>query len=195
MTVPSLVQNAFTTAVRARLGAQSSSWNALTDAQRATWVNASGFTGVDRFGRSFSLKGKQLFVQLNSILINAGQAPITTAPLPSSVASVTEFALTSDIGTSKIQLVSDLADVPAGTEMVVFATAPQSAGTASPSKGKYRQIATVAAATSFPYNSYTKYIAKFGIPAIGSKMFFKVKLISASTGQASPESAASVTTA
>lgn len=183
--VPSLVQNAYTGAVRVRFGLNSSDWNSLSDAERDSWNNAVGYTTSDRFGRAIPLIGKQLFVSLNNNLAAVGIATIAEAPLPELVDSILSITTgVFDASSQTFPITYDPADVPANTSVLLFATAPQSAGTSRPGSSKYRVIAVLPTTTSAPYAAGSDYVTKFGVPAVGSKVFVKMLAINTVTGQA-----------
>lgn len=69
------------TAVRANLGATSSAWRGLTDAQRAAWgAFGANITRTDTLGESYTLTGQQAFILINRNLFTIGNAAITDAP-------------------------------------------------------------------------------------------------------------------
>jgi hypothetical protein len=182
MRVPSLVQNAYTQTQRSNFGSLSSSWNALTQEQQLSWINARGFFMSDRFGNSVEVSGKELYVRLNQNLFNVGVAPITTAPLPTDVAGPTELTITADISSTTLDVA--FTPNPTGHAVLLFATSPQSAGTFRPGASKYRLIASLGAGTASPYDAWAQYVAKFGTPSSGSKVFIKTVPINEVTGQA-----------
>lgn len=183
--VPKLVQNDFTNSVRNRFGQNSSDWNSLSDDERNSWLSASGFTTSDRFGRTIPLVGKQLFVSLNNNLAAVGIATIAECPLPELVDSITTLTPgTFDNSASTCSLAYAPSPVPANTAVLLFATAPQSAGTSRPGNSKYRVIAQLAPADASPKGVGASYVIKFGVPPVGAKVFFKAVSINTITGQA-----------
>lgn len=81
-------------AVRARFASLSSGWNSLTEAQQDSWIKASKDFVFFKHGDAYTLAGNSLYQKLNNNLLRAGQAMISTAPLPGtfpdlSIANVT----------------------------------------------------------------------------------------------------------
>ena len=183
--VPALVQNTYTNSARNRFGTNSSDWNSLTDDERNSWINASGYTTSDRFGRTIPLVGKQLFVSLNNNLAAVGIPTIADAPLPELVDSLTALlpgTFDNSAGTLSLAFTPDPS--PDGNSILVFATAAQSAGTSKPGKSKYRLITTFPSGSISPIGIGADYVSKFGSPAVGSKIFLKAISINETTGQA-----------
>lgn len=184
-TVPALVQNSKTALVRNRLATNSSDWNSLSDDERAGWNSATGYKTTDRFGREIPLVGKQLFVSLNNNLANAGIATISECPLPELVDGITSLSIAEfDISDEEMLLTFDASPTNPNVKHLVFATAPQSAGTSRPSSSKYRQIAVMPGTTSTGYDIGAAYVARYGTPPLGSKIYVKLTPILTTTGQA-----------
>lgn len=184
MVVPSLVQNGYTTPVRSLLSQLSSAWNALTQAERDSWINSSSFFRSNRFGTSFSLKGKQLYVALNANLVNTGVAPVNECPLPADVPGITELTITADDSANTLSLAFTPDPTDANVNHLVYATAPLSAGVNRPSSSAFRLIQLIGTAEVSPVNASASYIAKFGAFPTGSKIFVKLIPVNATTGQA-----------
>lgn len=68
--------------------------------------------------------------------------------------------------------------VPANTRVVVFVTAPLSAGISRPGSSQYRQIDTLAPGDSSPLDLGALYGARFGSPQPGQKVFVKFRFVS-----------------
>lgn len=170
--------------VRARLTTFSQAWRGLTDAQRSVWNGAVGaFAKTDIFGDLKNPSGFNLYQRLNNNLTTVGAAPISVPPIPAGVSTVTLNALFIDISDTQLDL--DLsANVPAGTAVKVFAAAPQSPGV-SFVKSEYRLINTVPAASVAPIDVWAAYVAKFGAPVAGQKIFVKIVFVNTTTGQES----------
>lgn len=187
-TVPSLVQNVYTSIVRSRFQGLSSSYRGLTAGDIATWVNATGYTYTDRFAASHALKGKGLYMRLNSNLLNLGLSPISTAPLATGVSPVEITGGLSSNLTSTLSQNFLPSPVPTGFGVIVFATTSLNIGITRPSKSAYRQIAILNTADVSPRNLWVEYTAKFGTPVVGANVFFKFITVNAVTGEASAAS-------
>jgi hypothetical protein len=179
--------NAQTTAqlaVRNRLGTRSQAWRGLTEAQRAAWNGAvSLYARTDIFGDLKNPTGFNLYQRLNNNLVTVGAAAIVSPPQPAAVLTVGVTSIIPAAGTGLIPMVLT-ANVPAGTAVKVFATAPQSPGV-SFVKSEYRLITTLPAATVTPVALGASYILKFGNWLVGQKLFFKIVFVNTLTGQES----------
>lgn len=171
--------------VRNRFTIYSQGWKGLTQAQRDAWNAAvSDYQRTDIFGDLRSPTGFNLYQRLNNNLVNVGESAITSPPLPQSVGEVVATSLTAEDGTVAQSLSLVMAGaVPANTAVKVFATAPQSPGK-SFVKSQYRQVTTLDAAESTPYDLLAEYQAKFGSTGeAGQKIFVKLEAVNTNTGQ------------
>lgn len=177
--------------VRTRFGGRSQAWRGLTQAQRDAWIAAAvNFTKSNVFGDQVKLSGLALYKSLNQNLLNAGQSVIADAPLPASVFGFTTLSATA-VNTASVSTLTFTDAIPAGTSVLVFATPSVSAGK-NFVKSEYRQIAVLTSADASPATISTAYDAKFGaVGAAGSKIFFKLKPVNDTTGQAGTELSAS----
>lgn len=177
--------------VRGVFASFSRSWNTITEAQRETWQSASQqFKRTNIFGDQVALSGKNLYISVNSNLTNVGESPITSAPTLSDVISIASFGLKITTLYSFINLDISYTGVESASQvLVVEATRPNSPGRNNFS-GQYRQI------TSFPSDDpldpallWDAYVDKFGLPAVGSKVSFRIYVVNKQNGFASPKSA------
>lgn len=181
-------------AVRAVFGAVSSAWRGLTEVQVNAWNALAGHVPyTDIFGDTKYLSGLQLHQKYNTNLQSVGVAMISNAPelitVPSS--AVTDFTVENDTGSLIPTLsVGGLVEVPAGFKAVIFATPPLGVGI-SYAKSQLRKIGVVNAAGNYPTLFQSLYTAKFGVPAVGTKVFVRIHLVSATTGQNSVAGSAS----
>lgn len=186
-------QTTYQQAVRQMLGSLSSQYRGLTPAQRQSWINGSqNFPFTDIFGDVRHLSGQTLYVKLNTNLINAGESPIESAPLPVGIPELFIEGVTAETTTGAITKLSlALSDdtVPAGFALAVYATPPTPASIQFV-KNRYRFIgvATVAAGEADILTAYTD---RFGASATeGEQVHVRVALISTTTGQQGVPSAA-----
>jgi hypothetical protein len=171
--------------VRTRLAGFSQDWKALTQAQRDAWNAAvQDFARTDIFGDIRNPTGFNLYQRLNNNLAQIGVAALTTPPGLESVDQVTIGTLILNL-TGPVGTLATSAAVPTGMTMVVDATPSLSPGV-SFVKSEYRRIQTFAAAAASPHNIYAAYIAKFGAPVEGMKVFARISFINTTTGQSSP---------
>jgi hypothetical protein len=167
---------------RGILGALSTQWSQLTDAQRLSFNNAvQDFSRTDIFGDVRNPSGINLFVKLNTNLINTGQAQITAAPAKEEILFSPIDAITMDVSgqTGTIQLLNSLND---GAEVLVFATPTLTNGTRFV-KNRLRLLSANTIGDDV-IDFGASYVSKFGAFAIGANIVVGFRIISA-TGQAS----------
>ena len=179
-------QTTYQQAVRQMLGSLSSQYRGLTPAQRQSWINGSqNFPFTDIFGDVRHLSGQTLYVKLNTNLINAGESPIESAPLPVGIPEFAATGLTAEVTAgviTELSVATSADTVPAGFVLAVYATPPL-----SPSidfvKNRIRYIGNVTAAAG-EADILALYTARFGDSAIvGERITVRVALISTATGQ------------
>lgn len=172
-------------AQRNRLSTYSQNFRALGASAIAAWNTAvANFTNTDIFGDIKTPAGINLYTRLNMNLDLAGQSAITTPPVPAGADPVIITGVTSDVSSSLFTIASAAAAVPAGHTLIIEAT-PQLSPGKSFVKSEFRVIDTAAAAATFPIAAGSAYIAKFGAPIAGQKVFCRVKTINNTTGEAS----------
>jgi hypothetical protein len=157
--------------IRSFFAAASTAWAALTFSQQAAWsAYAAGHPITDALGQSIVLTGHQMFVGINSNLQNSGSA-ISSVPPVSSVTVAPAFSVftITHLGVITITL------TPSGTAsdfILIAFSKPQSSGV-SFNKTFWQQ-------THVPGNSVggatygTAYVAQFGLPPAGSRVFYKL---------------------
>lgn len=182
---PSNPQSARQLFIRSVLSSLATAWAGLSQAARNAWNGAVGdFASTDVFGDIRNPSGANLYVKLNSNLINAGLAPINTPPIKVAVpfAGFSGAQMTLAGG----ELVITLENTDLNTEeVIVFATPSLSQGRKFV-KNQLRQIGhfTVAANEIGGVDAvFDAYVDKFGIPAIGANIKMQYYPIMA-TGQA-----------
>jgi len=159
----------------------SQAWSGITQAARDAWNSAVGdFQTTDIFGDLRSPTGKNLYTKLNANLVSVGLAAIGVPPLPSSVPSLSITSL--DIAIGAVQFDATFTGDNAAVSYQVWATPGVSPGV-SFVKSEYRQIGAVAGGGGSPYDFSADYIAKYGNPAVGTKVFVKMVPVNATTGQ------------
>ena len=183
--VPTNPQTTAQSLVRSRLTGLSQQFRTLGQDVIAAWnAAASNFPSVDVFGDVRSLSGSQLFVGLNSNIMNAGGPVITSPPVPSGATALTSLTFVSEEAAEEKILNFGPSPIPAGHAMVVEATQPLSAGISN-AKNKFRKIAVLAAATATGANLQAQYVAKFGAAPAGTKVFVRCSLVKLATGEKS----------
>lgn len=183
-TTPVNPQTAFQLAQRAAFGNLSSMWRTLTEQQRQGWRDAaSDFPVTDIFGDQMQLAGNSLFIALNRNLINAGVAPLTSAPLPESTqlpSGVTVLVDSPDNPPERVQVSASVA-APANSEALVYAAGNIPPGT-NYVKNRYRLLGHATMDMSAE-DFLTEFQAHFGSPQSGLRQFFKIAVVNTNTGQ------------
>lgn len=165
-------------AVRARLGALSSSWSNLTEAQRLTWQNGvQAWTKKNIFAQDVIPSGKNLFVKLNTNLLNIGGAQIQICPVPSEMPALVVAMTDETAAAATISITGGSSN----ETVILRATAPQAVGLYNPT-GRFRQIASDFEAINPPRAIGAAYAPKFGAIPAGSKIFLEVIAINMDTG-------------
>lgn len=170
---------------RAQLSALSSAWRGLTQSQRDSWQSlAATLPRTDIFGDPKILSGNALYVSLNLNLAAAGQPTIDDAPTAVSVPAVvvSDLLIGNDAGVLDGGTFSiDPATVPAGYSLMVYATPGVSPGV-NFVKNQFRLLGTFTA-SSGEVDFGLAYSARFGVPAVGQKVFVRAALCANDTGQ------------
>lgn len=154
--------------VRARLGLASANWRALTDAQRAGWKDlGSQMTRTDSLGSTYTLQGNQAYVSINSANAAAGNAQVTDAPALVTPASILTATLT--LTAAAFSIAYTATPLAAGARLFTYVSPQGSAG--KNFQSDMRLLAVSAAAAASPANVYAAYVAKFGVPIVGNRIF------------------------
>ena len=171
---------------RALLGSLAASWSSLTDAQRQSFDSAvDKFKSTDIFGDVHNPSGYTLYIKLNFNLISSGAAAITTAPEPA--VQNNSFAMYANLYNDFPEAMYIFLNV--GNDQIykykIMASAGVSAGVYN---GKSKlSVISYELETGTLLNWGYAYIAKFGNPIVGTKVFFSIAQIY-SNGQRGVES-------
>ena len=178
-------QTSFQQNARALLTLLSQSWRALGAARIAGWNTAvGGFARTDIFGDLRNPTGKNLYTRLNANLVSIGQAIIASAPSPAGAGAVTAGALIITNGGVKSIAHTDDA---AGSHIQVWATPGVSPGK-SFVKNEFRLVTTFVGGAASPAVFTTAYDARFGQPAVDTKVYVQLVSINDTTGENSTPS-------
>lgn len=174
-----VVLTLFSQAFRALSIDQINAWNAAASA---------GFTTTNIFGDSIKKTGLSLYVALNTNLRTIGVAAISNPPVQAAVGNMVDMAPTIAVGATEIFVDGENAaggsTVTAGNTLVVLASPPVSRGVSFVSS-QMRIIGTIAAAAdTATTNMWSAYVAKFGAPVAGQKIFIGCTAVNLTTGQA-----------
>lgn len=180
---PSNPQTTYQTAARALFGVISAGWSSLSAAQIAAWNGAvADWTSTNIFGDLKKPSGKALYQRLNNQAQSAGLSAVTSVPTKVALPNAPITAVPIGVGAATLALTGMYTTT--GTQVVVFAAAPVSAGTKNV-QSKMRQIYAEDAASYDSSAAFAAYEAKFGTIATGQNIFVGTKYV-ATSGQASP---------
>lgn len=180
---PSNPQSTYQTGVRNLFGSISASWSGLSEDERKAWNAAvDSWKTTNIFGDLKKPSGKALFQRLNQQAQVVGYNAMDTPPEKVDLPDSNVTAITMGIGATSITATGLYSGTDATVQ--VFASGPVSAGT-SFVKNKMRVIGNSGGAAYVPGDAYTDYVAKFGAPVAGEKVFIGFRIVAA-TGQASP---------
>lgn len=180
---PSNPQSTFQTGVRNLFGSISASWSALTASQRAAWNSAvDDWKRTNIFGDLKLPSGKALYQRLNQQAQVVGYPALTTPPAKEDIPESNVTAVAIDTTASTITA-TGLYNGAAAT-VQYFSSGVVSAGT-SFVKNLMRVVGDSGGVAYDPSTAYTDYVARFGTPSPGEKVFIGFKIV-LSTGQASP---------
>lgn len=185
--IPVNPASAFQGTVRARLSANAAAWRVLTGAQRAGWNDlALSLTRTDSLGQTYTPTGFGAYVSVNNNNVAAGNAVVANAPALVTPTALAIGAVTLTAAAFTIAYTVD--PLPAGARCFTFVSNQVSAGRAF--NGDYRLLQVSAAAAASPVNAYAAYVARFGVPVVGNRIFVKLECYAAGF-----KSAANVTSA
>jgi len=170
-------------AVRARLSSFSQAWKGLTQAQRDAWNAAvSGYTKTNVFGDTVNPSGKNLYTGLNSNLEKVGYSAISVPAVPESVISPDVSDAACSLSLTSLEF--DFAAGSADQTMFVQMSTPVSPGITNISS-KVSLIGTQIQTTPATVDLWTEYVAIYGTPAVGQKIFMRISAVRDATGQSS----------
>lgn len=179
---PSNPQTIFQSTVRAIFGFISQVWSGLTAGQIVAWNEAvDSWKTTNIFGDLKQPSGKNLHQRLNLELLTSGQAEITDPPAKLEMVQGVIDGATISIGTSEITIGNAYVGADAVTK--VFSSGPVSNGTTFV-KNLMRQTGFGNNPVTFDASAYSDYVAKFGAPVVGQKIYVGVKYV-LPNGQAS----------
>jgi hypothetical protein len=182
---PTNPKTAKQSAVRALLAGFSQGWKNLSQAQRDGWNAAvDAYSKTNVFGDAVSPSGKNLYTALNLNLSKAGYSTIDTAPTPEAVVEAGVSNLVATVTGSVLTF--DFANGSADQKLYVQASPPVSAGINNISN-RISHIATIDQTTPATEDIWSEYVAVYGAPAAGTKIFIKVQSVREDTGQVSAQ--------
>ena len=158
--------------VRRAFGNVAARWRTLTQAQRNAWMTAAKVKNtVPRLGQSGPLTGAQLFTKINCSLATLGGDPVDAPP------SFPQFP-DNPVGTLVITNVAGVITLrlgcpsQPGNNTTVRGAAPCSQGLAY--CDDYRVLGVLPAPAQGSCDITSLYRARYGSPAVGTKVFVRV---------------------
>lgn len=180
---PSNPQSTFQTGVRNLFGSISAGWSDLTASQRAAWNNAvDNWKNTNIFGDLKIPSGKALYQRLNQQAQVVGYSALDTPPVKEDLPPSNVTAVTIDTTAETITATGLYSGTDATIQ--VFSSGVVSAGT-NFVKNLMRMIGHSGGSAYSPADAYEDYVARFGAPSAGEKIFIGFKAV-LPTGQASP---------
>jgi hypothetical protein len=167
--VPANPQTPAQMSVRSVFATNAQRWDTLTQSQRLSWINAAAARQTRTHGgTSGPMTGLQFYQQINANLLLAGQDAVDTPPASAPLPAVAPVGLviTNTGGAIAIKLTCPTSP---GENTYIAASAPQKQGTQVCSNFRVLGACPVPAQGSSTIT--TLYEAKFGAPAVGTKLF------------------------
>lgn len=182
---PSNPNSAAQQGVRAILSSLSQQWGALTDAQRKSWSGAvESWSKTDVFGDIKNPSGINLFVRLNSVLLNSSQPIILVPPLKLEMpySEIISASMAAATGIITITMSDNEYD---GVLLAIAAT-PKLSNGVSFVKSQFRRIGVFTGAASAVATAGS-YAAKFGLVTVGSNVVLQVQPVLANGQIGTPQ--------
>lgn len=171
--VPSNPSSSAQTTARANFTTASKGWDLLTQAQQLAWIAAAAaLQSKARLGMSGPLTGNQYFVKVNANLLELGSAMVDAPPAApeDQDAGAVNLVITNTGGTIAVRLTCPTTPSEGTT---VLAAAPVRNGVhRCPNLVSLGEIPAPVTGSS---TITTQYTARFGVPAVGSKVWVGVK--------------------
>lgn len=153
------------------MAANSAAWRTLTGAQRAGWASLGAqISRNDSLGSAYTLNGFMAYCSVNNNRVAAGDAIVADAPAVATPAALLTAVLT--LTAAAFSVAYTATPLVAGARLFTYASQQGSAGRAF--EGDYRLLAVSAAAAASPANIYAAYVAKFGVPVVGNRIFLSL---------------------
>lgn len=157
--------------IKNNLGAASSAWASLDGSEQALWQGyADSHPYTDRLGQSFKLTGHQMFVAINSQLLNCGEAISNDIPVSDAVFAAGFSAFTAVSGGALTLTPTGLGTAD---DFLLVAVSQQKSGGVGFNKTFWQQ--TVLAGNSVAAAVLTTgYEAQFGALTAGKRIFYRL---------------------
>lgn len=174
-------------AVRTSFANLVSSWKNLTPAQQQLWTDmAPQYPYQNRVGDQSVYTGEILYIKLNQNLDVVGASTLSAPLVPQTFSAVKASTLTMDLTAGVLtEGTFGLDAVPAANEAVVVTiTTSMSGGITKPAKSAFKQVIVIPGASAIDDIDITAaYIALYGSPELGTKIFARAEMVNENTGQ------------
>jgi hypothetical protein len=173
--------------MRANLTELSKRWGTvLSEEQREAWRQfGAAFPIVDVFGNTIALTGIAAYQRVNRVRALLGLAPLDDPPANMDVvapeSAELQLAWSGTPPALSLKVAFTPSPAPDGHHVEVWATKGLSAGRAFVSS-ELRLVAVSPAAQTSPFDFTSDYIARFGQPTAGQKIFVEVRFANSANG-------------
>ena len=182
--------------VRSKFGFIAQLWRNLTEVQRKAWGAAvENYKHTDIFGDLKSPSGFNLFSKLNIPMINTTGGWNDIPPTPVEVPNVELGTFLVNIETGKFSIAIEPDSLNTGGGIIVVDATPSLSPGINFVKSQYRRIhhdVVVDASLGQTLNLYDDYVAVFGTPTEGLKVFVRVHYIAPTGQQGIPAQASTI---
>ena len=173
--IPVNPNSSFQGTVRGRMSVNSAAWRAITAAQRAGWNDlANGFTRTNSLGQTYNMTGFMCYCSCNGNNLAAGNAAVPDAPALITPSTLLTAVIT--LTAAAMSIAYTPTPLAAGLRLFTYTSLQRSAGRNF--EGDFRLLAVSAAAAATPANVYAAYVARFGVPIVGNRVFFAFRIYS-----------------
>lgn len=170
--IPVNPNSSFQGTVRARMAANAATWRTLTAAQRAGWNDlANGFTRTNSLGQTYNMTGFMCYCSCNANQAAAGNAALADAP--ALVTPATPLTAVITLTAAAFSIAYTPTPLGAGARLFTYTSLQRSPGRSF--EGDFRLLAQSAAAAASPANVYAAYVARFGVPIVGNRIFVQLR--------------------
>lgn len=148
---------------------------------------AINYPRTDSLGNEYIISAINLQNSSNTNLLNAGQSEINSMPGPVVFPPFTIATLQLSTGLSQYNIITDPNPVPAGFDLLIYASIPSSPGVAGVSN-VYKLLGVVSAGiNTSDIDHFQSYVQLFGDLSnqVGRRVFVLLRYLSIATGQVS----------
>lgn len=171
-------------AARARVTQLSQQFGSLTPAEISAWNAAvEAYAQTDIFGDIKNPSGLNLFVKLNSNLLEIGSSGGTVPPVKESVGTMIIDTAAAAFTGNTFTIATVEAAIPADTNIIVRVTPMVSPGISNFSGRSRNLVVKTAVDSPNTFDIFTEYTAKYGNLQSGQKVQVELVPVNTNTGQ------------